>query len=161
MKPNIGLSVYITTNVWPNGNLSQCGTTVSLSEEFSFHPSQLWRKNKIQKIVTNNFYQFREANHHFAKRIIISAKRNYHFRPSGGISPTPPRKLNIPYGGAVRLRRSLTEPFEPDTGNTGEGSLKSTDSYRGCRTFTAGMCGSFVFRENWSLFRKKSEKIGD
>ena len=53
----------------------------------------------------------------------------------------------------------MTEPFEPDTGNTGEGSLRSTDCYRGCRTFTAeDVRLSFLENQN-SKNGIKKEKI--
>ena len=99
-----------------------------------------------------SFASFRVANHHFRvaepsfsrSEIIIFAKQNHHFRPSGGTFPSSPKKLNIPYGGAVRLRRSLTEPFEPDTDNTGEGS-KSLPKFRGCRTFNARDVRHFLY----------------
>jgi len=53
----------------------------------------------------------------------------------------------------------MTEPFEPDTGNTGEGSLKSTDCYRGCRTFTAEDV-RLSFLEKLITFSRISEIIG-
>ena len=104
-----------------------------------------------------SFASFRDSESSFSRsEIIIFAKQNHHFReaelsfpPNGRNRLNFTQKTEYPIRGCRAAEMTIwVKPFEPDTGNTGEGSLKSTEFFRGCRTFTAGMCGSFVFREN-------------
>ena len=106
-----------------------------------------------------SFASFRVANNHFAlaNNHFCEAKQPF---PLRGTVHSPPRKNRIPIRGCRAAETvDLTEPFEPDTGNTGEGSLRSTDYYRGCRTFTAEDVRRFFFGKIDHFF-KKSEKIG-
>jgi hypothetical protein len=85
-------------------------------------------------------------------KIIISA-------PQAERSPLH-RKTEYPIRGCRAAETvDLTEPFEPDTGNTGEGSLKVTEFFRGCRTFTAEDV-RLSFLEKLITFPRISENIG-